>query len=77
MKRKDWQEIATDYTGIIEICDGTKYIFKYSSELCMEYWKNGQLHRTDGPAIIYFNIQMREFWEEGMYLGGWEEFDQL
>jgi len=41
IKVADWEEIPENYTGIVEWSDGDK-----------EWFKNGKLHREDGPARI-------------------------
>jgi hypothetical protein len=43
--------VDNGYTGIVEICDGELY------RLCVgvEYYKNGNCHREEGPAIERFD----------------------
>jgi len=40
IKIRDYSELPTDFTGIAEYPNGTK-----------EWYRNGKLHREDGPAI--------------------------
>jgi hypothetical protein len=44
IKIRDYSELPTDFTGIVEYTSGTK----------VWYW-NGKRHRTDGPAIEHFD----------------------
>jgi hypothetical protein len=47
-------EIPKDYTGIVEYSYGTKY-----------WYKEGKLHREDGPAIEYTD-GYKEWWIDGV-----------
>jgi len=38
------REVPNNYTGIVEWFDGEKWCYK-----------NGSLHREDGPACIFYN----------------------
>ncbi len=44
IKVRGWKEIPTYFTGIVEYLNGTK-----------KWFKNGLLHRLDGPAVEYAN----------------------
>ena len=44
IKIKEWEEIPSNYTGIVECHDGSK-----------RWYLNGVYHRVDGPAIEYKN----------------------
>jgi len=41
---KSWNELPYNYTGHVKYTDGDQY-----------WYKNGILHREDGPAAIYHN----------------------
>ncbi len=53
---KTADEIQKNYTGIIEWADGDK-----------EWYRNGEYHREDGPAIIRAS-QSKEWWLDGKYI---------
>ena len=44
IKIRDYSELPTDFTGIVEFSDRTK-----------KWWLNGKLHRVDGPAVEWAN----------------------
>lgn len=46
----------------LDLKQGT-YLHKFRTGAC-EYFKNGQLHRDDGPAVIYPNGD-QYWWKEG------------
>ncbi len=49
-------DIPSNYTGITELPSGTKV-----------WYKNGLLHREDGPSFIYYNGD-KEWWLAGKYI---------
>ena len=56
IKAKDWRDVPSDYTGIVEI------------ENQETAWlKDGFEHREDGPAIIYHNGP-QQWWLDGKYI---------
>ena len=54
IKIKDLLKIPKNYTGIAERPDGTKY-----------WYKDGELHREDGPAVEYLNGT--KYWYKNNY----------
>jgi hypothetical protein len=50
MKTKEGISTLIDFTGIIEFCDGMKL-----QHFRFEYYKNGELHRIDGPAVEWID----------------------
>lgn len=53
IKVSNFRDIPTYFTGCVEYPDGD-----------MRWYKEGKLHREDGPAIKYFNGH-KEWWIEG------------
>ena len=51
---ESWDDIPDNFTGI----------FKFTFDDAIRFYKNGRLHREDGPAIIYSSGS--KFW----YLNG-------
>jgi len=56
IKAKDWSEVPQDYVGIIEWSSGIKGSYK-----------NGKLHKEDGPAYIGKN-GYKEWNLNGIYI---------
>ena len=56
IKIKHWAEIPTRYTGIAEFTNGSK-----------QWYKEGKLHREDGPACDYSNGTKFWFLEDKEY----------
>lgn len=49
MKMKEYYEIPENFSGIIEWCDGAEHC----SWTSVDYYKNGEYHREDGPAVTF------------------------
>jgi hypothetical protein len=49
MKAKDHFAIPHQFAGIVEICDGIDSV----GLICVRYYKNGELHNENGPALEY------------------------
>jgi hypothetical protein len=56
MKIKEETMINDNFTGIIEFCDGTHNPFW----LCIQYVKNSNFYRKDGPTTVFFNKKKQE-----------------
>ena len=63
IKLKSWNDIPSNYTGIVEYEDGSK-----------EWYKNGRFHREDGPARIHKN-DYKSWRLEGYYI--WDSDHKL
>ncbi len=55
IKVQRWSEVPINFTGIAKFTGGTKY-----------WYKNGKLHREDGPAIEWADGEKR-WWLEGKF----------
>jgi hypothetical protein len=55
IKINDWVEIPENFTGVAEYPNGTKH-----------WYKEGKLHREDGPAIIWTD-GYKSWYKEGKY----------
>jgi len=53
IKISSWLNVPENFTGVVEYSDGSKY-----------WYKNGKLHREDGPAIENSN-GTKEWYKEG------------
>ena len=53
---KNYHNVPEDFSGVCKVIDG------YSNAIC--YYKNGKIHREDGPAII------KEYGEKRWFLNG-------
>lgn len=51
MKVKEEEEPSNDFTGMFEWSDGAKYNIRNIG--FVSFWKNGDYHREDGPALIW------------------------
>lgn len=49
-------KLPDDFTGKAEDSEGT-----------IRYYKNGKLHREDGPALITADGKIKEHWLEGVF----------
>ena len=58
-------DVPRDFTGICRHPKGT-----------LVWYKNGLVHREDGPAIMYYNGKRGWYWE-GYLSSPMEVFDQL
>lgn len=65
------EQISLDYTGIVyEYFPNTHRLF------CTLYFKQGRLHRTDGPAVIYVG-GLCNWYYDGEKLSPQELFEKL
>lgn len=53
IKVNNWKDIPKNFTGIVEFSDGDKF-----------WYKEGKLHRDDGPAVEWTNGD-EEWYKEG------------
>jgi hypothetical protein len=78
IKIKEWNEIPSDYTGIVEWPDGSKAWFLNGrchrkdgpaiewADGDKSWYLNGKWHREDGPAIEHTSGH-KEWWLNGTY----------
>ena len=64
MKLNSWEKLPEDYTGIVEFEDGEKIWFK-----------DGNLHREDGPANIFSNAYERWLLDGKLVWGSTQKLD--
>ena len=63
-KKEIWWEDADGNKLTVEGINKECYIVRRNGNTC--YYKNGQLHRTDGPAVIYASGDQR-WYQNGQY----------
>ena len=64
IKRKDWSNVPGNYTGIVKV------------KRCYSRWyKNGDLHREDGPAYFEPRSNYSVWWLDGELI--WSSYDKL
>jgi hypothetical protein len=70
MKIKKINSLPRNFTGIAEHSDGSLDLY----DIVAIYWKNGLIHREDGPAVIYMEYWLRGWWLNGapMTKQNWE-----
>lgn len=63
--------LPNNFTGVIEVIEQSNGI------LMTEYWCNGNLHREDGPAVIFHDTGLKEYFLNGIFVTAEEVFDRL
>ncbi len=61
---KSWIEVPANFTGVVKIKE------------YYEWYLDGELHRNDGPAVIY-SIWVKEWWLNGENYSQEEWFELL
>ena len=64
IKAKSWDDVPNNFTGIVEWDNG----------LVKDWYKNGDLHKEEGPARIYKD-DYKVWWLDGKII--WSSYDKL